>query len=199
MNFLKNYIKEHYAIFLIVFSIWMSSLFLGMYVAFCADSDISGDITKYIETALNDGKGFLALLKNGIGENFRYTLLLCIASSFLILLPVSVLLIGFKGFATGFTASFIIKAYGFKGMAVTITTVVLPLVFTMPVYLIMFISSLHFPVYTFSVRKQILSSERWTMHITYMTKMLILFCVLSIITVAEAFLSPYFFSILNKG
>ena len=196
MNIYKNYIKEHYAIFLIVFSIWLSSLFLGMYVAFCADADAAADITKYIEATLSEGKGFFAVFKNGIGENFKYTLLLCIASSFLILLPVSVLLIGFKGFATGFTASFIIRSYGFRGMAVTITTVALPLVFTMPVYIIMFMSSLHFPIHTFAIRKQILSSERWAMHISYMTKMLILFFILSIITVAEAFLSPYFFSVL---
>ncbi len=196
MNFFKTYIKEHYALFLIVLVLWLGTLFLGMYAAFSVKSQVALDITEYIESTLKGGKGFFSVFKNGIATNFKFTLLLCVSSSFLILLPLSFFLIGFKGFAAGFAASFIIRIYGFKGMAVTLTAVVLPLFFSMPVYFMMFISSLHFPISTFAQRKQILLGERWKMYVSFMTKMLILFLLLSIITVAESLLSPYFFSVL---
>ena len=198
MNFFKSYIKQHSGLFVFVFAIWLASAIAGICVAMKADSDTAKDIAAYIETMLRSKNGFKAVLKNGITTDFNYTLLLCISSSLIVFVPFCVLLIGFKGFSAGFTASFIIRLFSLKGVGVTLTTVVLPLFLTLPLWFMMFMQSMDFPISTFKLRKRISSNDRWKMHLYYLAKMLVLFTLIIPVTLLEAFLSPYMFSVLTK-
>lgn len=199
MTFFKNYIREHYIIFLISLALWLCGVFLGMYIAFTAKADMAESLCEYIKSAVGENRGYFDTLKNGVATNFKYTLFLSISSLFLISLPVSAFLIGFKGFASGFASSFLIRQYGLEGIAVSLTTVVVPMFFSLPVYFMMFVSSLYFPLYTFKMRKQILSGERWSLNASFVAKMFILLLCLCAITAVEAFLSPFFLSVLGKG
>ena len=196
MKFYKNYIKDHFATFTVSSIIWIVSLFIGMYVALTIDEDSAKDVDLYIQSIINAKNSYFLVLKNGFITNFQYTFLLCVSSSFLLFLPFSLMLIGFKGFAAGFTSSSIIRLYALKGVAATITGIVLPLCFSLPVLFIMFVSTLEFPICTFRLRNRISSGERWKMYFTNVAKMSVLFLLLSFITAIEAFLSPKFFKII---
>ncbi len=200
MNYFKTYIKEHHAVFWVVFVLWLFGVFLGTYTALSFNSSAALDIGKYIDASVNGQKTFGGIFINGLVTNLRYALLLCLSSTFVLLFPLAGFLVALKGFAIGFSASFIIRLYGLTGVAVTITSVVLPLIFSLPVYFIMFMSSLQLPIQIFVRRKQLLTCEKWNIHTAHMAKMLIFFAFLCLITVAEAFLSPHFFGVLiNKG
>ena len=198
MNFYKNYIKDHFAAFYISLGIWIISLCIGMYVAFTIGEDSAKDVDLYIQSIINAKNSYLRVLKNGFITNLQYTFLLCASSSFFLFLPFSVMLIGFKGFAAGFTSSFIIRLYALKGVAATITGVILPLCFSLPVLFIMFVSVLEFPIGAFRLRNQISSGDRWKMYLANVAKIFVLFLLLSFITAVEAFLSPKFFKILTN-
>lgn len=198
MSFFKSYIKQHFGLFVFVFVIWFASALAGIWIAIKADSNTSKDIAGYIETVLSSKNGFTTVLKNGITTDLKYTLLLCISSSFIVFVPFCILLIGFKSFSVGFTASFIIRLFSLEGMGVTLTTVVLPLFLSLPLWFLMFMQSMDFPIQTFRLRKRISSDDRWKMHLSYLAKMLVLFMLIIPVTLLEAFLSPYMFSVLTK-
>lgn len=198
MNFYKLYIKEHFFVFCLALGILVSCVLLGMFTAFTANADSLTEVDSYIQSIIGTKKSYFSVLKNGITNNFRCTLTLCVASAFVLLLPCTFLVIAFKGFSTGFAASFIIRLYALKGVAATITAVVLPLFFSLPVYFVMYISCVDFPLQTFKLRKEISSSARWKMYVSHLIKMLVLFMALNFITSIEAFFSQKLFNVLVK-
>ncbi len=199
MIFFKTYIKEHFFVFLISLSLWLCGVFLGIYASFNMASDITKHIGEYILTATEGNRGYFDTLKNGVWANLKYMSLISLSSLFLPFLPLTAFLIGFKGFSSGFVSSILVRLFAAEGIAVSITGVILPLVFSLPVYFAVFISCLDFPVNNFKMRNQIISAERRSLNVSFLLKMLILFLCLCIITALEAFLSPYFFSVLGKG
>ena len=184
--------------FILSLSVWLSGLMAGMYFALSADKTIACDVDEYIQSIAGTNSGYFEVLKNGILTNLRYTAFLCLSSSFMVFMPLTAFLIGFKGFSAGYTASFIVRLYAVKGVAATVTGIILPLCLSLPVLFVMYVSCLEFPVKTFKLRSSISSLERWRMYLSYVAKMFVLFFVLSIITAAEAFLTPHFFSVLLK-
>jgi len=197
MDYFKCYIKDHFFAFCLSLGIWITCVLLGSFAALGADSNSARDTDLYIQSIVNDRQGYFEVLINGITNNFWHTLILCASSSFLILLPCTLFLIAFKGFSTGFSASFIIRLYALKGVAATIAAVVMPLCFSLPVYFVMYISSMEFPLNTFRLRKEISSSERWRMYLYHTAKLFVLFMILNVITSVEAFLSPKLFGVLK--
>lgn len=198
MNFLKNYIKKHFALSVTVFCIYLASALAGIHFAFSANGELMEEISTYINGILTDDIKFGEIFKNGIYTNFKYTLLICFSSAHICFFPLCLLLVGFKGFSAAFTASFIIRIFSFKGMAATLGSVVLPVFLSLPVLFLMYISGMHFAFETFRLRKQISSDERWKMYALHVIKLMCLFLVLSIVTLLEAFLTPYFLSVLTK-
>ena len=198
MNFYKSYIKEHSFAFFLSAGLWLAGLMTGMFFALSADYSSAQNVDLYIQSIINEKSGYFTTLKDGVLNNFWYTLSLCASSSFALFLPCTVFLIAFKGFSTGFTASYIIRLYGLNGVGATLTSVVLPHCFSLPLIFIMYVSCLDFPIRTFSLRTKITSAERWKMYLYHTLKMLVLFSALCVITSTEAFLSPKFFKILAK-
>jgi len=194
MSFFKSYIKENFLLYAFVFVLYFAAAIIGIYWAMSAKEGYVSDITSYIQSVVGVKTAPLNVFKNGIASNFKYCLALCISASFIVFLPVCFFLIIFKGFSAGFASSFIIRLYGIKGLGVSLVSVVMPLFLSLPMWFIIYILSVQFSINTFKLRKKISSHERWKMYVSYMAKVLVLFAFISIVTLIEAFLSPYVFS-----
>ena len=132
MSFYKEYIKEHNGLFIISFTLWLSAVFIGMYIAFSSDKALAEEIRQYIVSSVGGKHSFASVFKNGVITNFKYSLALIISSMSVVFLPAAAFLIAFKGFSAGFTSMFLIKLYGLSGLGTSLTAVVIPLVFSLP-------------------------------------------------------------------
>lgn len=194
MNFYKEYIKEHYGLFIISFTLWLSAVFIGMYIAFSSDKALAEEIRQYIVSSVGGKHSFASVFKNGVITNFKYSLALIISSMSVVFLPAAAFLIAFKGFSAGFTSMFLIKLYGLSGLGTSLTAVVIPLVFSLPVLFMMFVLSLYTPISIFTSRRQISAEEKWKIQFSYIIKIFILFFLLCLINIFEALVSPWCFS-----
>ncbi len=197
MNFYKEYIKEHYGLFIISFTLWLSAVFIGMYIAFASDEAMAEEIRQYIVSSVGAKHSFTSVFTNGVVTNFKYSLALIISSMSVVFLPVSAFLIAFKGFSAGFTSMFLIKLYGLSGLGTSLTAVVIPLVFSLPVLFMMFVLSLYTPINIFTSRRQISAEEKWKIQFSYIIKIFILFFLLCLVTIFEALVSPWCFSVIK--
>lgn len=197
MNFYKAYIKNHLSFFILSFALWLLSAFAGIYAAFAAEGFAAQNVAGYISSVADAEKSFGAIFKNGLITNFKYTLFMCISSSFVVLLPVSLFLIGFKGFSAGFTSMFLIRLFGIKGVGASLFSVVLPLFLSLPPLSLMFVICLCHPIESFKMRKRITSEEKGVMQLKHIGKMLVLYAVLCAISLFEAVLSPLCFNLLR--
>lgn len=197
MKYYKEYIKEHHTLFMISFILWICAVFMGIYISFTSDAALSESIREYISSSLSSQNGFLSVFKNGVITNFKYSMALIISAMSVIFIPFTLFLIAFKGFSAGFTSMFLIRLYGISGLGTSLTAVVIPLFFSLPVLFMMFVSSLYTPIYTFKKKSEISAEEKWKIQFSYIIKIFILFLLLCLVTVFEALVSPVCFSVIK--
>lgn len=190
MNFLKTYIKNHKLFLTLSFIIWLCASFWGIYFAFSAQNKLAKDVGLYISSLNTSQKGFWAIFKNGVLTNFKYCLFMSISSSFYILFPASLMLIGFKGFCAGFTSMFVVRLFGIKGALASLVSVVFPLFLSLPALFIMFAECMMNQALLFKRRKKLSSGERGEILFSHILKIIIIFIMLCAVSLLESALSP---------
>ncbi len=146
MNTVKSYFAENKKIFAFSFFIWFAALICGMYCAAHATGERYDDIFSYTDTVISNTASFSKILKNGLTINVKFVIITVISSSLFVFLPFTCALVMFKGFSAGFTVAFLLRAYAWRGAVFTFFTIVLPYVFSLPVYFLIFVSSIKFPI-----------------------------------------------------
>ena len=196
MNFYKEFIKNRFALFIVSLSVWITSLLAGVYYVSIADKSGTEAIGEYIQNILSSDSAFFEVFKNGFGANLCFTLFLCISSALIILIPLTIFLIGFKGFSAGYTSAFIIKLYRLRGAVVSLGAIAVPLFFSLPAIFMMFMLSMETNIQNFHNHPG--ADIRLKSYSSYCFKMLLLFCYLTAISLAEAFISRGIFTFLTK-
>jgi len=196
MNFYKEFIKKRFVLFAVSLSVWLASLLAGIYYVSIAGKTSADATRTYMQSILDADSTFFTVLKNGFSINLSFTLFLCISSAVIVLIPLTLFLIGFKGFSAGYTSAFIIKLYGLRGTAVSLGAIVIPLAFSLPAVFMMFILSMETNIQNFRTHPE--ADERLRIYSSYCLKMLLLFCWIMAVSIGEAFLSRGIFAFLTK-
>ena len=188
MNAAKKVFSQNRALFCGAAVVWLAACVCGIVCTLRLDSEVFEDVRTYVLSTLTSGASVWEIVKLGISENLRFLICLLITSYAALLMPLTAALIAFKGFATGFTASVIIRIYRLKGMLISFGAVVLPFAFSMPLYFMMFVAALKFPLQKKRERMPLSPSEKRHQWLSYASMQLVLTALISAITVAEAFL-----------
>ena len=185
MKHAKRFIAENKAYALICVLIWTLAIVLGTYKAHTLSSADFPEISQY-----TGNPHFTGILGKLTKMHFKYTLAFLVCTSFTIGLPLSVFLIGFKGYSAGFVAAGLAKAYGIKGSAMSFFALVIPYSMTMPVIFMMYMLGLKYQIIQIKTRinhPHIQKKNEW---LSYVAAVLILFVCLCLISCIEAFFVP---------
>ena len=181
--------KENRSLYYIILIIWLSASLAGVICAFTLSGDVFPDISAYVKETMEDGISVQSYIKIDVKENAKFLFALIISSCAPVFLPVVFALAAFKGFSIGFTSSFIIRLYSFKGALVCFGAVILPYAFSLPVIFAMILSSVRFSL---KKRNERSFGERKTGEwISYIIKQSLFASLLCLIGTVEAFISKF--------
>lgn len=184
---LKRYFSQNSKWFLVSLSVWIAAVVCGLICAAGTDGKVFDETVEYVNSMFVQKTHLRTLIGNSVAAEFKYVLFITISSSAPVLLPVTLALIAFKGFSAGFTATLIIKIYSLKGIGISLLAIVLPMMFSLPVYFIIFVSALKY-----SADKMTLSASQGTggkKLTSHLLSQLILFGLLCIIAVIRGILT----------
>lgn len=199
MNTAKKFFAQNKALTFLVWVIWLSACVCGILCAARLGGDGFDNVREYVINVIDNGASVWEIIKLGLSENLKFLICLLITSSVIFFLPLTLALVAFKGFAAGFTAAIIIKIYKLNGIFISFGTVVLPFVFSLPMYFMMFVAALRFPMQNHKERLVLSPHEKRQMWFSYAAAQLVLMLLICAITVVEAFLSQLIFRLAAKA
>ncbi|HLV09191.1 MAG TPA: stage II sporulation protein M [Halanaerobiales bacterium] len=158
-----------------------------------------------IITYFNDFiRGFEGIEYNSsslIAESIKYNLInitvIWLFGLSVILMPLIMLLLFFKGFILGFTVGFLVSEYGFKGVIIALVTVFPQNIIIIPVYLLASVIAIYFSIRLINYyrgRKPIRGEDLFI----YTIEMGFAALVLLGASLIETYLSPFLFRVLLR-
>lgn len=156
-------------------------------------------LNKFFQILSNQTINKNAIFYQSIKNNFQTVFFIWFLGVTIIGIPLTLAITAFRGFVVGFTISFFIQGIGWKGLILTLSAILPQNIIFIPCLLIISATSLCFSVQAFKsrIRKRIVNSIR-TNIFSYTTITLILFGVMIIGSLIEAYISPYMFQSLSS-
>lgn len=191
-RFLKEHIKNNGAKYIVGVFLFAVSVFAGSYVMANLPDESSAGLVRYFSGFVSTGKSndiaFGKILKACTLSNIKY-----IAAYFLLALTVyssraSLLIPAYKGFASGFTCTFIIKNYGLGGVLYSVLSVIPSITLLFPIYLFASVVCINFAQQR---RAEGRAGVRSAVEI--LPALAVIFCAAMLVSVFDAFISPVVF------
>lgn len=206
-NRLKDIITSHlksnsglYFVVLIFFAIGVAT---GAFTVKALDDVQKQSLIKYLQgffQILTSKKvDSLVVLKQSVLNNLQTVFVLWILGITVIGIPVTLLIIGVRGFIIGFTVGFLLDSLGIKGFFFTILAIVPQNIIIIPCIVGISAISINFSVMLIKDRL----SKRWTRNywqkiISYSVFMLVMLGVSVCGSLIEAYITPVFIKLLSS-
>lgn len=200
---LKEHITNNLLIYIIIvlsFSIGISS---GAYTVNELSKSQNEEIKDYIQTffdAVNTSNiSSSELLKTSIFNNIKSAAILWFLGITVIGISLIPIVIGIKGFTTGFTVGFLIKTLDYKGILFSAIAVLPQNIIIIPCYIVLGVICIKFSLYLIQQKKQYGKNDLKTEFIKY--NLLILFILLVSMSgsIIETYITPVFIKTVAKA
>ena len=200
---LKEHITNNLLIYIIIvlsFSIGISS---GAYTVNELSKSQNEEIKDYIQTffdAVNTNNiSSSELLKTSIFNNIKSAAILWFLGITVIGISLIPIVIGIKGFTTGFTVGFLIKTLDYKGILFSAIAVLPQNIIIIPCYIVLGVICIKFSLYLIQQKKQYGKNDLKTEFIKY--NLLILFILLVSMSgsIIETYITPVFIKTVAKA
>lgn len=134
------------------------------------------------------------LFKLSIFNNIKTLALLWILGITVIGIPLILIIIGIKGFMIGFTVGFLIKCLSFKGVLFTFLGILPQSLIIIPCYIVLGIICINFSLSMIRNKTKIKyrREDIKTQFLSYSTLVLLIFLLLTIGSIIEAYITPVF-------
>ena len=145
---LKNYVKNNYKVFILVTILYIIGIFTGVIIINHSSDNQIVEITTYINSVLAKYKEIeninnIILITQAIKKNLIFAIIIWIAGTTVIGIPIVLILAFTRGTILGFTISSIINTIGFlKGLEFCMASLVLHNIIYIPAMLTMGVSSI---------------------------------------------------------
>ena len=165
------------------------SVAAGMFAAYHMGDELYETLAQYVNSALGEKIGFKKVFVNAVKSDFRYTVLVLVSSLSVFSSFVPLLMTGFKGFSSGLAVAVASRAIEMRAGSIAFSVAVfLSCVFTVPVYVLMFMLC-----FKFALRNR-KSSEPFGIkaknYMEFSVAVMMLFAVLCIIDCLQAVSEP---------
>ena len=184
------FVRNRIYVFICI-TIWSVSLVLGTYsVCVRNDSDFE-KVSGYTTVVLNYDMESDEMFRNSLITHFKYTVAFLICSSFMITFPVSIFLIGFKGYCAGFAAASLVRTCGIRGSVIAFFALAIPYCVTVPILFIMYVLGIKYQIMRIKCRMIYSHSQKKKEWLMYAAAICICFLCLCVFLYGEAFLVPW--------
>ncbi len=172
-------------------ALWVAAIVFGVYKAYMQSDTEIANLSGYTFYAMDESARFGKIFSKAVVIHFCYALALVISAFFMLLLPLMVLVICFKGYCTGFVAGCIFMCRGiYAGVRISLVALVMPCFVILPVLMAMYVLSLKYQTNRIKCRLNGFDVQKKNDAVSYAAAMLILFVCLCVCSCAEAFFLP---------
>jgi len=203
---MNDFIKEHFLQNIVLYIIVTLSFTIGVSTGALTVNALNGTQNEELMNYLNDffrmvseqNINNLEILKISVSNNIKQVIFLWIFSITVIGIPFILILIGIKGFVTGFTVGFLIKYFNAKGILFSIVGIFPQSLIMVPCYVLLGVMGINYSVSTLKNNKKSNRTGRLRKEdvkakfLLYSTMVIIIFCILTLGSIVEAYISPVF-------
>lgn len=200
---LSKNIKENIGVYFTVTLFFAIGISVGAFTVKALDvnqkQELVTYLNKFFQILNNQSINKNAIFYQSIKNNFQTIFFIWFLGVTVIGIPLTLVIISFRGFIVGFTISFLIQGIGWKGFILTLAAVLPQNVIFIPCLLIISATSLCFSIQVLKtkIRKGIVSNIRSNIF-SYTTIILIMFGVMIIGSFIESYISPYLLQSLSS-
>ena len=197
---IRFHVQNNLTLYLIILFAILTGFTSGIFTAGAMSGDQRIALGSYLEnffkqeslTVVNGSSIFL----QSLWQNFKITFLVWLSGMFLFGIPLIFLLIGIRSFFIGFTVGFIIGQYHFGGFLFSVICILPQSLIYLSSFLFIGVSAMENAVERLKNRKITLSREQLKKAMkSYTRKILVLFLILILGSLVEAFIIPIFFNL----
>lgn len=143
MGLLKQYFKNNKGLFIITVSVFAAGVIYGTVVA-CRMGEfdraqLAEQLAGYISAESVAGISFGNVFANRCEDNLRYILAVLLLTRVRCFLPLAAMLPGVCGYRLGFAVSFVCGSLGGEGVAITVVSLLIYYLLTVPLYILTFV------------------------------------------------------------
>ncbi|HHV17064.1 MAG TPA: stage II sporulation protein M [Gelria sp.] len=195
---IKQHISENRPQYIIVLLIFLIGLVMGNYQVPGLDggvkSQLSGMVDDYLRGGLEGSLSGREILGSAFLKQAQVTVLLWFLGLTVIGFPLILGLVWFRGFSLGFTVSFLLHDRAGAGVLITVMSILPQNIIYIPVFLAWSVMAINFSIYVLKGRNSGVPLGRAVMGYTVL--MLIYLLIFLAGAFVEAYLSPWFLSLI---
>lgn len=143
---LKENYSKNFIIYMMVLFFLLSGFLIGIYLFTYLDSEIviniKNDFIDYMNTIKDGNFNIIYNLKTTLLTIGVPIVLFILFSTSVIFSPVTLVMLSLKGFTLGFTITFMMTNFSFKGALITILTILIPNALIIFLYIILCVKSI---------------------------------------------------------
>lgn len=191
---LAEHIRKNKVLYLMAFTVFFVGIALGAgtvnTVSDAAREELNGYFGNFLSNAKAQDIDFIGVLKVCAGTNLKYVLFSLVISLTVFTLPLHALLLGIKGFSVGFTVGFLIRLYQWKGVLYGLLAAFPSAVVSVPVCAMIGVMCVGYACRARQNRDRITAGEKRTNFWMLVVTLGLLFALLCVGSLFDAFLSP---------
>lgn len=193
-----GYLQQNIILYLIIIFVFLSGITSGAFTVGSMSSyqkeNLGAFLGQFFNTVSNQPVDNGAILFESLWQHLQSVFLIWLCGLFFIGIPVTLIVMVVRGFLIGFTVGFLVGNYGLGGFLFSLICILPQTVVYVLCYITMGAFSLEYAIEGFKRRKIPYSrDEKLNRALPYTVKIFLLFLVLSVGSLFEAFIVPVFF------
>ncbi|MFU0801245.1 MAG: hypothetical protein ACFWUE_11415 [Xylanivirga thermophila] len=203
MRTISLHIQQNFILYLIILFVFLTGIMAGAFTISTISIDQKSGLGNYLEHFVSNISqspiNRTAIFWESIWQNFYICFLFWLSSLSFLLIPLTLVLVGIRGFFIGFTVGFLVGYYNLKGFIFSLLCLIPQMIIYIPCFIIMGVLAFESQISHLKRRKlmrkkmqPIKDSESYT------KKLIIIFSLFFIVTLFETFITPLFFSMFSN-
>lgn len=143
---LKESYSKNFIIYMLVFLFLFSGFLMGVYLFTYLDSEtvtyLKNDFIEYMNTIKAGNFNLSYMLKTSILSSMIPIVIFILFSTSIIFSPITLVVLSLKGFTLGFTVTFMLTNFSFKGVLLTLLTIIIPNIIMIFLYILLCVKSI---------------------------------------------------------
>jgi stage II sporulation protein M len=199
---LSKHIKSNLGLYFIVFAFFAIGVAVGAFTVRALDDLQKQALIKYLQSFLqiltSKSIDSPAVLKQSIKNNIQTVFLIWILGITIIGIPITLIIMGIRGFIIGFTVGFLIDGLGLKGLFFAVLVILPQNIIIVPCLAAISVMSISFSLMIIKDRL----AKRWTNNywhkfFSYSTIVIVLFIISVCGSFVESYIMPVFIRLLS--
>ncbi len=197
----QKFISKHMLVFVFLTVLFAISVLFGAVVLQTLQTNQKKELFLYVnnflyyieQTPLSANQMFA----EAVGQNMKNLGLLWILGLSVIGLPVIIIIVFIKGFSLGFTVSFLIEQYSFKGLQLAVMAILPQNLLIVPVTIFVGVAGIVFSIQLIQNRILQAGESLFAKFLRYLLIIIFSFIFVLIASLYEAYFAPYFYRIME--